>query len=88
MADELVTGLIGLCTLLGAWTILHTLGFTTIYKLIMASATGIGCVVIYRLLKGESLDSAAGDVRRTIHSKAAQAKGQAKGAYKDAKAQM
>ncbi|EIE22667.1 hypothetical protein COCSUDRAFT_66333 [Coccomyxa subellipsoidea C-169] len=77
--------LLALLAGVGAFTVLHILGFGTIYKASYAGLALVGGFFAYKAFKGESLDNAAGDLKRNVNKNYREAKGAVGDAYNEAR---
>ncbi|BDA45754.1 hypothetical protein COCOBI_07-5410 [Coccomyxa sp. Obi] len=86
MAQDAGQFLLALLAGIGAFTVLHILGFGLIYKASYAGLALVGGFFAYKLFKGESLDGAAGELKRNANKTYRDAKGAVNDAYNEARA--
>ncbi|CAL8470664.1 g10206 [Coccomyxa elongata] len=86
MAQDAGQFLLALFAGIGAFTVLHVLGFGLLYKTSYAGLALVGGFFAYKLFKGESLDGAAGELKRNANKTYRDAKGAVNDAYNEARA--
>ncbi|KAK9787991.1 hypothetical protein WJX73_005297 [Symbiochloris irregularis] len=62
--QDFTTAIVGLLTVVGAFTLLHWFGLGLILKVVLAAAAAVGVIALYKLSQGGDLDTAARDIKQ------------------------